>query len=186
MFLIQLFRRTGGSSGSALDDLSVNVATLEDDPEVAALSQALAGVNIQLQTLADAGSAQDALTKAQRLLQDAIIDQMTPLDPIRSMAYQDAAHVKISGGTIDGTSIGQTTTADAKFTTIAASGQITSTIATGTAPFVVTSTTVVPNLHVSTADSLGTAGSYPADATDLPTVIALANYIKSRNISKGV
>jgi hypothetical protein len=94
--------------------------------------------------------------------------------------------VKITGGTIDNTSIGQTTAAAAKFTTVEASGQITSTVATGTAPFVVASTTLVPNLHVATADSLGTPGSYPADATDLPSVIALANYIKSRNISKGV
>ena len=185
MFLIQLFRRTGGTSGTALDDLATDVATLAEDPTVAVLSQALANINVQVQTLpGDTGS--DALVAARRALQDAAIDQLTPIDPIRSMAYQDDAHVKIRGGTIDGTTVGLTTAAAAKFTTVAASGQITSTVATGTAPFVVASTTVVPNLHVATADSLGTAGSYPADATDLPTVIALANYIKSRNISKGV
>jgi hypothetical protein len=102
------------------------------------------------------------------------------------MAYQDASNVKIKGGSIDGTPIGATTPNTAKFTTVQASGQITSTVATGTAPFVVASSTLVPNLHAATADSLGTAGTYPADATDLSTVIALANYIKSRNISKGV
>jgi hypothetical protein len=184
MFLIQLFRRTGGADGTALDDVAINVATLADDPAIAVLSQALADINVQLQIAPDA--AQDALLKAQRTIQDAIIDQLTPLDPIRSMAYQDASNVKITGGTIDNTSIGQTTAAAAKFTTVEASGQITSTVATGTAPFVVASTTLVPNLHVATADSLGTPGAYPADATDLPSVIALANYIKSRNISKGV
>jgi hypothetical protein len=184
MFLIQLWRRTGATSGTALDDLATDAATLADDPVIAVLSQALKDINVQLQTVPDA--AQDALVKAQRTNQDAIIDQLTPLDPIRSMAYQDASNVKITGGTIDGTAIGGTTAAAAKFTTVAASGQITSTVATGTAPFVVASTTVVPNLHVATADSLGTAGSYPPDATDLPSVITLANYIKSRNISKGV
>lgn len=187
MFLIQLFRRSGGTSGNALDDLATNVATLADDPVTAVLSQALANLNLQLQTLpSDAGAAQDALAKAQRAIQDAIIDQMTPIDPIRSMAYQDASNVNIKGGSIDGTSIGTTTASTAKFTTVAASGQLTSTVATGAAPFVVASTTLVPNLHVATADSLGTAGAYPADATDLPTVITLANYIKSQNISKGV
>ena len=64
--------------------------------------------------------------------------------------------------------------------------QFVSTVATGTPPLAVSSTTLVPNLHVAVADSLGTAGAYPADATDLPTAITLVNYIKSRNISKGV
>lgn len=184
LFLLQLFRRTGGTSGSALDDLATDIATMDDDPAIAVLSQALKDINVQLQIAPE--SAQDSLSKAQRTIQDAIIDQLTPLDPVRSMAYQDASSVKITGGMIDGTIIGATTASTAKFTTVAASGQITSTVATGTAPFVVSSTTVVPNLHVATADSLGTAGSYPADATDLPTVITLANFIKSRNISKGV
>jgi hypothetical protein len=88
--------------------------------------------------------------------------------------------------------------------TVSASGQLVSTIASGTAPLVVSSTTRVANLnveragladlatnatnaaHATTADNLGTAGSYPADASDLATAITLVNYIKSRNISKGV
>lgn len=44
-------------------------------------------------------------------------------------------------------------------TTLSASGQITSTVTTGTAPFVIASTTVVANLHVATADNLGTTTS---------------------------
>jgi hypothetical protein len=207
MFLIQLFRRTGGTSGNALEDLAINVATLADDPAISNLFDALENTNVQFQTdaqdAADKASrsdlvaqsvtlslvlqeAQDVLAKLRRALLDAVIDQLTLLDPVRSMAYQDASNVNIKGGSIDGTPIGTTTASTANFTTVAASGQITSTVATGTAPFVVASTTLVPNLHVATADSLGTAGAYPADATDLPTVIALANYIKSRNISKGV
>lgn len=42
-------------------------------------------------------------------------------------------------------------------TTLSASGQITSTLATGTAPFVIASTTLVANLHSATADNLGGA-----------------------------
>ena len=79
-----------------------------------------------------------------------------------------------------------TTAAAAKFTTIAASGQITSTVATGTAPFVVASTTVVTNLHAAVADSLGTPSTYPANATDLASCMALANALKAANIAKGV
>lgn len=45
--------------------------------------------------------------------------------------------------------IGSTTPSTGAFTTIAASGVITSTLATGTAPFTVASTTVVGNLNVS-------------------------------------
>ncbi len=66
------------------------------------------------------------------------------------------------------------------------SKQVTINVATGTAPLVVTSTTKVANLYADRADSLGMPGSYPADATDLASAIALVNYIKSRNISKGV
>lgn len=88
--------------------------------------------------------------------------------------------------------------------------QLTSTVGTGTAPFVVVSTTKVDNLyvaraaladeathainadHATTADSAGTANSltspsaFPADATDLPTVIALANALKAAALSKGL
>ena len=50
--------------------------------------------------------AQDVLTKVTRRLQDALIDQMTGVDVIRSMASQDAGNVKITGvvlaETIDG------------------------------------------------------------------------------------
>jgi hypothetical protein len=51
---------------------------------------------------------------------------------------------------INATAIGATTAAAAKFTTVSATGQITSTLASGTAPFVVASTTVVANLNAST------------------------------------
>ncbi len=64
-----------------------------------------------------------------------------------------------SGGslTIDGAVIGGGTAAAGSFTTISASGQITSTVTTGTAPFVVSSTTQVANLNVATAGSATTA-----------------------------
>jgi hypothetical protein len=53
---------------------------------------------------------------------------------------------------INGT-VGATTPTTGAFTTVSASGQITSTVSTGTAPFVVSSTTQVANLNVATAGS---------------------------------
>lgn len=70
--------------------------------------------------------------------------------------------------------------------------QFVTTLAIGTAPLVVTSTTLVPNLYVAravladTATILTAPTTYPANATDLPTVITLANALKAANVAKGV
>jgi hypothetical protein len=58
----------------------------------------------------------------------------------------------INGGTVDGTAIGGSSAAAGAFTTLSATGQITSTLADGTAPMVVTSTTKVANLNVDKLD----------------------------------
>lgn len=55
----------------------------------------------------------------------------------------------INGGTIDGAVIGGATRAAGSFTTVSATGQITSTVTTGTAPLVIASTTAVANLNAS-------------------------------------
>lgn len=55
----------------------------------------------------------------------------------------------ITGTTIDSSPLGGTTPAAAHFTTVGATGQITSTLATGTAPLVIASTTNVANLNAS-------------------------------------
>lgn len=62
--------------------------------------------------------------------------------------------------------IGGTAPAAANFTTIGATGQITSTLATGTAPFVVASTTPVANLSI---------GGNAATATNISGTVAIAN-----------
>lgn len=116
-------------------------------------------------------------------------DDTAPRAHLGTISAQNADNVEVTGGTIDNTSIGQTTAAAAKFTTVAASGQITSTVAIGTAPLVVTSTTRVANLNVAsagTADSLTSPTTYNAAATDLPTVIALANQLRAAAILKGL
>jgi len=76
--------------------------------------------------------------------------------------------------------IGSTTPSTGAFTTISASGQITSTVATGTAPFSVASTTVVPNLNVSqllggTWAIPGTIGSTTPNTGSFTTLTASGN-----------
>lgn len=78
-----------------------------------------------------------------------------------TMAYQNDDEVEITGGSITGVTI---TSASGSFTNISYSGQLTSTVATGTAPMVVASTTKVANLNVDLLDggdwaSPGTIGS---------------------------
>jgi hypothetical protein len=61
--------------------------------------------------------------------------------------------------------IGSTTPNTGKFTTLAASGQITSTVSTGTAPFVVSSTTNVANLNASSLNGATFAAPGPIGST---------------------
>jgi hypothetical protein len=93
----------------------------------------------------------------------------------------------INGGTVDGAVIGGSSTAAANFTTVSASGAITSTLATGTAPFVVASTTKVSNLNVDQLDgadwaapaAIGTgtpaAGTFTALTANTSLVAATAD-----------
>lgn len=64
--------------------------------------------------------------------------------------------LRASGGTGNVTWIG-TTSALKNY--VGDDGVWHNTVSTGTAPFAISSTTVVPNLHVATADALGTAGT---------------------------
>jgi len=70
--------------------------------------------------------------------------------------------------------------------------QFISTLAIGTPPLIVTSTTMVPNLYVAraaladNATVLTSPTAFPANATDLPTVINLANALKAAGIAKGL
>ncbi len=75
----------------------------------------------------------------------------------------------ISGGTINNTTIGATTASTGAFTTISASGQITSTVSTGSAPFVVASTTNVANLNASSLNGATFAAPGPIGSTTAST-----------------
>jgi len=190
MFLLQLFRRTGGTSGNALDDVAIDVATMADDPAIGALFDALESTNVNIQTdMTDAPDkakradlaaqsvalslvleeAASVLAKMRGALQDSIIDQLTSLEPVRSMAYQDASGVKIKGGSIDGTPIGATTKSTGAFTNLTTSGTATVGTAFG-------------------CNGKSAQGSFPlgAAATDLASVITLANNLRTMSTNNGM
>jgi len=93
----------------------------------------------------------------------------------------------INGGTVDNAVIGATTPAAANFTTVGATGQITSTVSTGTAPLVIASTTKVTNLNADQLDgadwaapaAIGTttpaAGTFTALTANTSLVAATAD-----------
>lgn len=61
-------------------------------------------------------------------------------------------NVNIDGGSVDGAAIGANSASTGAFTSISASSQISSSLATGTAPFSIASTTVVSNLNADMLD----------------------------------
>lgn len=79
----------------------------------------------------------------------------------------------------------------ATFATASYTGQVTSTVA-GVPPFIVASAFKVVNLYADraaladTATILTVPTAFPANATDLPTVITLANALKAAGIAKGL
>lgn len=100
------------------------------------------------------------------------------------------------GLSVAGAKLADFSAAAAAFTqNLSTTKQLVSSVAAGTPPLVVTSTTRVANLNVDragSADSAGTANSltsphsFPADATDLASACALANALKSAALSKGL
>lgn len=196
---IAAFEQVLGDVGFALP------STIEEANALA--GQALAAAQAALAMAAMLAEALARIEHAPALPPQVEADDHAPRTHLGTISGQNADQVEITGGTVDSTAIGATTAAIGKFTTLAASGQITSTIADGTAPLVVTSATKVPNLYVdraaladtattattaTSATSAGTANSLtnptalPAAATDLPTVIALANALRGAAQSKGL
>lgn len=165
-------------------------STIEEANALA--GQALALVQTQGALLSLVAEALARLESAPAPLPQVDHDNTAPRTHLGTIASQNADQVEITGGAIDGTTIGQTTAADAKFKKLAASDQITSTVADGTAPLVVASKTKVTNLYADraatadTAAGLGNPTTYPANATDLASAITLANALKAANTAKGV
>jgi hypothetical protein len=181
-----LFERVGGPDGMGSDDLAVLAASvaqvdsakgqaIEDVAAAAApdLSGQVAALLAEVQDLRRQANElpllQAELAEVRKTLADLTVttlehparaelaEMRKDLEGIQLLAsYQDPYRLDL---TRPGP-IGSSAASSGAFTTLSASGQITSTLATGTAPFSIASTTVVPNLNVS--QLLGNTWAAPA------------------------
>jgi hypothetical protein len=170
-----LFERVGGPEGMGSDDLAILAASVAQS--TASQSQAIEDIgavespDLSGQVAALLAEVQDLRVQANQFIQvqaelaeirkELASQLMAPGEqPLRA----DLAEVRkeLEGVQMLATfhdpfrvdwehpgKIGSLTANSGAFTTISATGQITSTLATGTAPFSIASTTVVPNLNVS-------------------------------------
>jgi hypothetical protein len=128
-------------------------------------------------------------------------DDHAPRAHLGTISSQNGDAVEITGGAVDNTPIGQATAAAGKFTTLAASGQIASTVATGAPPLVVASTDKVENLYVAraaladeathataatAAGTLTNPTTFPPAATDAASTQTLVNALRAAAIAKGL
>lgn len=198
-----LFERVGGPDGMASDDLAILAATVAQ----ANSAQAQAVEDIAAVTspdwsgqvmalLAEVLELRDQVTQFSQLhaelaeMRKELASQlMAPGEqPLR--AELSEVRKVLEGVELQATfrdpfrvnwerpgTIGSLTPSSGAFTTISATGQITSTLATGTAPFSIASTTVVPNLNVSqllggTWATPGTIGSTTPNTGAFTTLTA--------------
>lgn len=195
------------------------VSMVDGFPSTIEEANALAGSALAVAQSAVAALAVLADALAQLDGAPALVPQIEPDDTaprahLGTIAAQNADAVEVTGGAIDNTPIGMTTAAAGKFTTLAASAQITSTVADGTAPFIVASSTRVVNLNATflngatfaapAAIGSGTPNSgafstfgcngrppqlaytLPAAATDAATNLNLTNAIRLALINSGI
>jgi hypothetical protein len=170
-----LFERVGGPEGMGSDDLAILAASVAQSASLQ--SQAIEDIGaVELPDLSGQVAALLAEVQDLRVQANQFIQVQAELAEIRKeLASQlmapgeqplraDLAEVRkeLEGVQMLATfhdpsrvdwehpgKIGSLTANSGAFTTISATGQITSTLATGTAPFSIASTTVVPNLNVS-------------------------------------
>lgn len=187
-------------------DVDATPSTVE---EAAALAgQALSITQTALAMIEYAQGLLDQLISAPAALPVLDIDDMAPVSQVGTLGAQNADSVEVTGGSINGATVGASDANTGRFTTVE------STVATGTPPLAVASATQVANLNVSalqgatwdapaaigstTSNSgkfttFGANGKAPqgaaalgAAATDLPTVITLANNIRAALIANGI
>jgi hypothetical protein len=107
-----------------------------------------------------------------------------PALTLGTLSAQNDDDVALTGGRMDGVVIGASARAAASFTTVAVSGQITSSVA-GAAPFVVVSSFEVANLRSATATALATARTIGGVAFDGTANITVASATGTFTVGAG-
>jgi hypothetical protein len=123
-------------------------------------------------TLSATVNAQGQLTA---LSAQAIAISNSQVSGLGTLSTQNANAVAITGGTVNGTSIGASTASTGAFSTLSASGQFTSTVSTGSAPFIVSSTTPVANLSIGGNAATATSATSATSATNATNLLGGAN-----------
>jgi len=141
-------------------------------------------------------------------------DATHTLSGVGTMAGQNANSVAITGGSIDGTTVGATTASTGAFTTLSASSTVsgtgfstylasppaiggttastgrfttvTSTIATGTAPFTVASTTAVANLSIGGNAGTVTNGVYTTDTGTVTNTMLAGSITNAKLVNSSI
>jgi hypothetical protein len=145
-------------------DNSATPATIEE--AAATANSALAVAASALDLLAEVAAILDAMSQAPAQAPEPSEEAYVPavVTPVLgTMAEQDADSVAIAGGTIEGTSVGASSAAAGRFTTLLATQGFGCNGASAQTPY-----------------ALGPA------ATDLTTVIALANAMRTALINNGI
>lgn len=152
-------------------------STIEEANALA--GQALALVQVQASLLSLMAEALERLESAPAPLPQVDPDDTAPRAHVGTLASQNADQVDIAGGA-------------ATLDTLTVLGQVTSMVETGAPPFLISSTDLVENLYVersALADEstrLTDPTTFPPVASDLATVITLANALRAAGIAKGL
>jgi hypothetical protein len=135
-------------SGASLDITSVTPITV--NPVITAPSGDSTYARLDTGNQPFVGNIQATNVTATNQLKSTVATGTAPLSVLSTTVVPNLNSSFLLGLTwpVPGT-IGSTTPNTGAFTTLSATGQITSTLAIGTAPFVITSTTLVANLNVS-------------------------------------
>lgn len=203
-FFNGLFMRVGGENGLSSDDLAVlaqfssvvpNVveySPADASPDLTAIITEMAktidDIKTELARLSDQGASVAELSKDAGELEfqiaiipdygAALAEANKTLRSLGTMAKQNADNVAITGGAIDGTVIGGSTPTVGTFTDVAAQS--------------VSSSGAILGETLQAGTGFGCNGKAPqsayslgAAATDLATVITLANNIRTMSINNG-
>lgn len=209
----QTLAKITGNDPKAIRALEQVFTEVDTTPSTVEEAAALAGqaLTITQTALAMIEYAQELLDQlAFAPVQQQIEDDadMSPALQIGTLGAQNADAAEITGGSLDGVSVGANEASTGRFTTVE------STTATGTPPLIVASATQVPNLNSSALQgatweeplaigaitsasgkftTFGANGKAPqgaaalgAAATDLPSAITLANTIRAALIANGI
>lgn len=133
------------------DDVEVTIPDAGNEANTNA-GIAIAAANAAIAIAYELLSQVSQLLNAPAFQQNLPVDDFAPRVEYGTITYQNSDAVTITGGAIDGTPIGQVAAASGGFTSLSYSNQLTSTVVTGTAPMIVTSTTKVANLNVDLLD----------------------------------